>query len=181
MEVVVNAEYGAVLAAENNVYYVPTKTPPWQVQAPAPTEDLPELARDTVLDLSDYRGSKSGVTPADLEEIDGVLTFTGDQSDTITTASYWAQIEELVGPLRYRPDVERAAMYMVPGACRPRVPVRVAQKGLGAVGVYLFAHGHNGQSVSKALSLTYAELDNRIYHDVYTQTPSFEWEGFDYE
>ena len=66
MGLVVDAKYGAVLAAENRVYYVPTKTPPWQVQAPTPTEDLPELAREAVLDLSDRPGSTVGVTPAEL-------------------------------------------------------------------------------------------------------------------
>lgn len=181
MELVVNAEYGAVLAAESRVYYVPTKTPSWQVQAPAPTEDLPELARETVLELPDRLESTVDVTSPELLKIDGLLTFTGDRATAVNTATDWAQIEELVGPLRYRPDVERAAMYMVPGACRPRVPVRVARQGLGSIGVYLFAHGHSGLSVSRALTLTYAELDKRIYHDVYTKTPSFEWEGFDYE
>lgn len=181
MELIVNAEYGAVLADDSGVYYVPTKTPSWQVQAPAQTEGLSELARDTVFELSDHPGSTIEVTTASLQEVDGMLRFTGDRVDAVTRASDWAQIEELVGPLRYRPDVEHAAMYMISGACRPCVPVRVARQGLGAIGVYLFAHGHTGMSVAKALALTYAELDRRVYYDVYTETPSFEWEGFDYE
>jgi len=180
MELMVNAEYGAVLATEEEVYYVPTKTPSWQIQAPAEAEETQSLARETVLEPSSLRQGAS-LTTSDLQEVDGTIMFTGERKDAIGQATDWAQIEELVGPLRYRKDVEQAAMYMTPGETRPRVPVRVARYGPGAIAVYLWAHGHGGWSVAKALTLTYAELDRRVYEDVYTQTPSFQWEGFDYE
>jgi len=181
VELIVNAEYGAVLATEEDVYYVPTKTPDWQIRAPAKTEKTPILARETVLEPSLLRQREDSLRECDLLEVDGTISFTGERKDAIGQAVDWAQIEELVGPLRYREDVEQAAMYMEPGICRPRVPVRVARHGLGAIAVYLWAHGHDGWSVAKALTLTYAELDRLVYKDVYTQTPSFQWEGFEYE
>jgi len=181
MELIVNADYGAVLATGDEVYYVPTKTPPWQLQSSAETEAAPQLSREIVFEFPSSLGKIADLTPTELLEVDGTITFNSNRKDAIGQASDWAQIEELVGPLRYREDVEHAAMYMQPGKNRPRVPVRVARYGPGAIAVYLWAHGHDGWSVAKALTLTYAELDRRVYHDVYAQTPSFEWEGFDYE
>jgi len=58
-------------------------------------------------------------------------------------------------------------MYMKSGESRPRVPVRVARHGPGAIGVYLWAHGHDGQSVADVLAI----LINSILSDISLLTP----------
>ena len=181
MEVIVSAEYGTVLASASCVYYVPTKSPPWQIQSNATTEEWPELARDQVLEIPAAAGDTVDYDPGELLPIPGALSFTGKQSRAEANACDWALIEELVGPLRYRKDVEEAAMYRMSGTYRPRVPVRVVSRGLGAVAVYLSAHGHGPLPIKNALALTYSEQCKRIYKDVYERTTSFEWDGFDYD
>ncbi len=72
-------------------------------------------------------------------------------------------------------------MYWIPGEERPRIPVRVAAHGPGAIAIYLSAYGHRPWAVAKALHLTYSELLEHEYRDVYEKTPSFDWEGYEYE
>jgi len=181
MEVIVNANYGTVLVSNDIAYYVPTKKPPRGVRWPAATEKRPDLKRSSVASIDAVAGETVSLTLDDFNRIDGVVPFSGDRPHAIARASDWAQIEELVGPLRYRQDVESAAMYWVSGDGRPRIPLRVAAHGSGAIGIYLSAHGHRLWAISKALNLTYAQLLEHKYRDVYVQTPSFEWEGYNYE
>jgi len=175
MDVIVTAAYGAVLASPTTVYYVPTKEPT-KIAWPAKTEERPELKRKSVAAIDASAGESVEMTPEDLSRIDGVVSFCGETAWEIGRASDWAQIEELVGPLRYRDDVENAAMYWAAGECRPRVPVQIISRGLGAAGVYLFAHDHRSWAVARALGLTYATLFEHIKEDVYERTPSFDWE-----
>jgi len=175
MKVIVTAAYGAVLASPTTVYYVPTKEPT-KIAWPAKTEERPDLKRNSVAAIDASAGESVGLTPDDLSRIDGVVSFCGTTDRATSRASDWAQIEELVGPLRYRDDVENAAMYWAAGECRPRVPVQIISRGLGAAGVYLFAHDHRSWEVARALGLTYATLFEHIKEDVYERTPSFDWE-----
>jgi len=175
MDVIVTAAYGAVLASPTTVYYVPTKEPT-KIAWPAKTEERPELKRKSVAAIDASAGESVEMTPEDLSRIDGVVSFCGETAWEIGRASDWAQIEELVGPLRYRDDVENAAMYWAAGERRPRIPVRIISRGLGAVGLYLFAHEHRSWAVARALGLTYATLFEHIKEDVYERTPSFDWE-----
>ena len=181
MEVIASAEYGTVLASDSCVYYVPTKTPPWQIRSNASTEEWPALARTDVHDMTAVAGETVEYRHRELLDIDGALSFTGKRDQATQTACDWALIEELVGPLRYREDVEQASMYRMSGTYRPRIPLRVVSRGLGAVAVYLSAHGHRPLPIKNALALTYAEQCRRIYKDVYEPTTSFEWDGFNYE
>lgn len=181
MKVIVNAEYGSVFASASCAYYVPTKSPSWQTQSNASTEDCPEFARKQVLETPAPVGETVNFDSDELLDVPGAISFTGDQNQAQKTACEWALIEELVGPLRYREDVEDACMYRKSGTYRPRVPVRVVNRGLGAVAVYLSAHGHGALSIKNALALTYSEQCKHIYHDVYKHTNSFEWDGFDYD
>lgn len=180
MEVIVNATYGTVLASDDGVCYVPTKVPPRGVRWPAKTEKRPDLKRDSVSSMDAAAGETVSLTQDDFSHVDGVITFSGDRQQAVSRASDWAQVEELVGPLRYRQDVECAAMYWIPGEERPRIPLRVAALGPGAIGIYLSAYGHCPWAISKALNLTYTELMKEEYR-VYKKTPSFDWEGCDYE
>lgn len=179
MEVVVNAKYGSVLRSEVVAYYVPTRTLPWNVRTPATTETLPELKRTNVWTPTAEPGEGAAVTPADLLHIDGVIPFSGDIERAVGRASDWAQLEELVGPLRYRDDVEDAGMYFVEGTFRPRIPLRVARCGAGAIAQYLTAHGHNVLMVKQALGLTFHQVMERMHTDVCVETPSFECEGWE--
>jgi len=181
MEVIVNAAYGTVLASTDSVCYVPTKIPPKRVRWPAKTEKRPDLKRESVASIDAVAGETVSLTRDDFTHVDGVIPFSGDRQQAVGRASDWAQVEELVGPLRYRPDVESAAMYWTPGKERPRIPLRVAARGPGAIGIYLSAYGHNPWAVSKALNLTYPQLLKHEYRDVFKQTPSFKWDGYDYE
>lgn len=180
MKVVVNARYGTVLESDMTAYYVPTRG--LSLRYPiAQTETLPELKRENVWTPTAEAGDCVGVAIADLLSLDGVIPFRGGGTQAVSRAEDWAQLEELVGPLRYRHDVEDAGMYMHQGTYRPRVPLRVARHGPGAMALYLTAHGHNVLMVKKALALTYHELTVRVAVDVYPETPSFEWEGPDYD
>ena len=176
MNVVVTATYGTVLVSPTTVYYVPTKQPPKGTRWPATTEQCPDLKRDSVATIGASAGDSVELTPDDLSDFDGVISFCGEPDRAASRASDWAQIEELVGPLRYRDDVETAAMYWVRGQARPRIPVRVASRGLGAMGLYLLAHGHRPWAVARGLGLTYAKLFEHLREDVYEETPSFNWE-----
>ncbi|WP_152420887.1 hypothetical protein [Halorubrum coriense] len=176
MNIIVTATYGAVLAGSTSVYYVPTKKPPRGMKWPATTEQCPDLKRDSVATIDASSGDSVELTPDDLSVFDGVLSFCGKLDRATSRASDWAQIEELVGPLRYRDDVENAAMYWVRGQDRPQIPVRVASRGLGAIGLYLLAHDHRPWAVARALGLTYAKLFEHLREDVYEETPSFNWE-----
>lgn len=181
MKVVVNARFGTVLESDMSAYYVPTRTPSSPSPCPAQTETLPELNRTNVWSPTAEAGEYVAVPIADLLYIDGVIPFSGGGTRAVSRAEDWAQLEELVGPLRYRHDVEDAGMYFTSRTYRPRIPLRVARHGLGAMSLYLTAHNHNVLHVKKALGLTYHELTVRIAVDVYPETPSFEWEGPEYE
>ena len=174
MEVVVNAKYGSVLRSAVVAYYVPTRTPSWTVRTPATVETLPELERTNVWTPTADPGKRVAVTPADLLHVDGVIPFSGDTERAVSRASDWAQLEELVGPLRYRDDVEDAGMYVVEGTYRPRIPLRVARCGVGAIAQYLLVHGHDVLMVKQALAVTFHRLMERIHQDVCIETPSFE-------
>ena len=178
MEVVVNANYGSVLRSELVAYYVPTRTPPWNVRTPATVETLPELERTNVWTPTAEAGERVAVTLADLLHVDGVIPFSGDTERAVSRASDWAQLEELVGPLRYRDDVEDAGMYVAEGTFRPRIPLRVARCGAGAIAQYLLVHGHDVLMVKQALGLTYHRLMERMHLDVCPETPSFNCEGW---
>jgi len=176
MNVIVTAAYGTVLATSNSAYYVPTKQPSKGTKWPATTEQRSDLKRDSVATIGASAGDSVKLTLDDLSDFDGVISFCGKIDRATSRASDWAQIEELVGPLRYRDDVETAAMYWVPGQDRPRIPVRVTSRGPGAIGLYLFAYGHRPWAVAKALGLTYTKLFEHLREDVYEKTPSFSWE-----
>ncbi len=177
MEVVVNAKYGVVLKGNSTVYYVPTKTPPWQTRAPAESERIPALRRTKIATITETEGEYVSLSPGRLIYTDGVVTFDEKSKRAVSRAEDWAQIEELVGPLQYRYDVEAAAMYLSKGTCRPRIPLRVARHGPGAIAIYLYAHDHGPMMVKKALGLTYHELTEYIYTDVVSETPSFQWDN----
>lgn len=176
MNIIVNATYGTVLVSSTTTYYVPTKEPPERTRWPATTEQCPDLKRNSVATIDASAGESIRLTPDDLRDFDGVISFCGKSGRATSRASDWAQIEELVGPLRYRDDVEIAAMYWVAGQDRPQIPVRVAIRGLGAIGLYLLAHDHRPWAVAKALRITYAKLFEHLKEDVYEQTPSFNWD-----
>ena len=181
MDVIKHATYGTVLRSSSFVYYVPTKTPSKSVQWPATTEEYTDLKRSSVASVDASAGETTSLTVGELRQIDGVIPFHGASNRATSRALNWAQMEELVGPLRYRSDVESAAMYWIAGDERPRIPLRVAAHGPGAIGVYLSAYGHSPWAVAKALGLTYPELLEHKRRDVYKKTPSFDWEENKYE
>ena len=164
---------GLVRLGEADVVYVPTAQSHRVTVSFATEEDHPALRRRNAPETPLCSDMTVNVDRADLPSIEGTVRFSDGELNPVSRAKHWLVLEDAVGPLRYRSDVENASFHNSGGETRPRVPIQVTRCGVGAVFAYFVAHDHYGYRVSRELPGTLADLNTEFETFVEQQAPSF--------
>ncbi|WP_178917637.1 hypothetical protein [Natronomonas gomsonensis] len=174
MNVVAEGRYGAVLhSSDGDVLYVPSRQSHRVTVSFADEETDPPLRRRNAPETLTAPDGTATVSWEEIERIEGVIRFTGGRLNSSSKAKHWLVLEDAVGPLRYRTDVENASIHNRGGETRPRVPLRLLPYGTGAVFAYFIAHDHLGYEVSRELSGTLCDLNQAFEEFLETHAPSF--------
>ena len=174
MKAIAEGRYGGLVRLnETDVIYIPTAQSHQVTVSFATEENDPALRRRNAPETLLFSDMTVNVDSADIGSIEGTIRFSDGKLNPVSRAKHWLVLEDAVGPLRYRSDVENASFHNSSGKTRPRVPIQVTRYGNGAVFAYFIAHDHYGYRVSRELPGTLSDLNTEFETFVEQQAPSF--------
>lgn len=174
MKAIAEGRYGGLVRLdEMDVVYIPTAQSHRVTISFATEEDDPALRRRNAPKTLMLPDETANIDRSDIPRIEGTVRFSDGVLNPVSRAKHWLVLEDAVGPLQYRSDVENASFHNSSGETRPRVPIQVARYGFGAVFAYFIAHDHYGYGVSRELPGTLADLNREFEMFVEQEAPSF--------